>query len=54
MKYNELTIHQKITLKGLFITDKELENYYLVWIVWGFVKAIKYFLNDDLKALPAL
>jgi len=51
MKYTDLTIHQRISLKGLFQTNEELKNYLLVWIVWGFVKAVEYFLNDDLEEL---
>ena len=51
MKYDDLTIHQKISLKGEFETNPKLENYWAVMLLWGFKKAIEYFLNDDLSIL---
>lgn len=50
-KYSDLTIHQRISLKGLFKSEPELENYHIIWICWGYTKAVEYFLNDDLNAL---
>jgi hypothetical protein len=51
MKYTDLTLHQRISLKGYIETNPELRSYALVMVLWGFVKAIEYFLNDDLNSL---
>lgn len=51
MKYKDLTLDQRISLKGCFYTEKGLERYSVVMKLWGFVKAIEYFLNDDLSIL---
>lgn len=51
MRYKDLTLHQRISLKGYFRTEKGLEQYNAVMALWGFVKAVEYFCNDDLSAL---
>ena len=51
MIYKDLTLDQRISLKGYFQTEKGLDRYAAVMILWGFVKAIEYFLNDDLSIL---
>jgi len=51
MKYSELTLDQRITLKGFFQTDKELSCYWAIMIFWDFVKAVEYFLNNDINIL---
>ena len=50
MKYKDLTLNQRISLKGYFQTEKGLERYNVVMVIWGFVTAVEYFLNDDLSA----
>ncbi|MBN4061701.1 hypothetical protein JYU20_00705 [Bacteroidales bacterium AH-315-I05] len=51
MEYNELTVHQKIGLKGYFREDPDFVNYRVVWILWNFKIAIEYFLLDDINIL---
>ncbi len=51
MKYTDLTIDQRIGLKGEFATNPECVNYKAVMALWGFVIAIEYFLNDDISIL---
>lgn len=51
MKYTDLTLHQRISLKGEFQTNPKCKNYYAIMVLWGFIKAIEYFLNDDLSIL---
>jgi hypothetical protein len=48
MRYTDLTIHQRISLKGLFQTDKDLSHYYAAMLLFGFRKAVEYFLNEDI------
>ena len=52
MKYTELNLDQRISLKGLFETEKELVQYRAISLLWDFVKAVEYFLNSDINALP--
>ncbi len=52
MKYTDLTVNQRISLKGYFINMENMARYRMVWIIWGYVKAVEYFLNDDLDELP--
>ena len=47
MEYKELTLDQRISLKGFFQTEQGLERYNAVMILWGFVAAVELFLNDD-------
>ncbi len=47
MKYADLTLDQRITLKGLFQTDKHLARFYAVMILWNFIIAIELFLNNN-------
>lgn len=51
MKYEDLTLNQRIALKGFIETKPELQSYKLVWILWNFKMAVEYFLNDDINAL---
>lgn len=51
MRYIDLTLHQRISLKGEFKTDPALEIYGIIMLLWDFVKAVEYFLNDDLSIL---
>jgi hypothetical protein len=51
MKYEDLTIEQRIALKGHIWNDPELKQIKLVWLLWNFKKAVEYFLNEDLNAL---
>jgi hypothetical protein len=51
MKYRDLSLDQKISLKGEFKTNPICVNYNAAMILWGFVKAIEYFLNDDISIL---
>lgn len=54
MKYEQLTIDQRIGLKGYFKTEPELAQYRMVWLFWGFKKAVEYFLNDDINAINGM
>lgn len=45
MKYEDLTLNQRIGLKGLFQTDPELSSYMAIWILWNFKVAINCFLT---------
>jgi hypothetical protein len=47
LRWQDLTVHQRITLKGLFVTDEELSIYRAVWILWDYRKAIDLFFNDS-------
>ncbi len=51
MEYTDLTLDQRISLKGLFFTDKSLVNYKAIFLLWDFVFAVEYFLNDDTDVL---
>ena len=51
MKYTDLTLDQRITLKGLFETDPDCVNYKAVMAFWGFIEAVEFFLNNDLSRL---
>ena len=51
MKYSDLTLDQRISLKGEFETNPECTNYLLVLRLWDFVTAVEYFLNDDVSVL---
>jgi len=51
MKYSELTLDQRISLKGEFEINPELGCYKAVMILWGFIEAVEFFLNDDLSVL---
>lgn len=60
-KYEDITLHQRISLKGLFtsekecrdigVKDKNMRNFHAVMILWNFKTAIEYFLNDDINIL---
>ncbi len=51
MKYTDLTLDQRISLKGEFQVNPECINYRMVMLLWGFIEAVEYFLNDDLSIL---
>lgn len=51
MKYTDLTLDQRISLKGWFETDKKLVQFRAIMILWDFVKAVEFFLNDDISIL---
>lgn len=51
MKYTDLTIDQRIGLKGQFETNPKMVNYKVVWLLWDFIIAVEYFLNDDINVL---
>lgn len=52
MKYEDLTIHQKISLKGYIQTESSLINCRAIMLLWGYVHAINYFL--DPTCLPPI
>lgn len=63
MKYADLTLHQRISLKGLFTSEKERRDIGLtedesfnclraVMVLWNFKIAIEYFLNGDVSSIP--
>jgi len=47
MIYKDLTLDQRISLKGEFKTNPKLYQYYAIMILWNFVTAVEYFLSDD-------
>lgn len=51
MFYQDLTLDQKISLKGFFFTDKEMYPYRIAMEFFGFKNAIDYFLTDDINVL---
>lgn len=51
MRYEDLTLLQRIGLKGFIENEKELAPLKAIWILWGFKKAVEYFLNEDISAL---
>ncbi|WP_089688618.1 hypothetical protein [Catalinimonas alkaloidigena] len=51
LRYFDLNLHQRISLKGYFEQMPELEDYLLVMTLWGFIPAVNYFLSDDLSVL---
>ena len=52
MKYEDLTIHQRIGLKGFIESDPNLVIYKAIWLLWNFKIAVEYFLNEDLNEIP--
>jgi len=51
MKYKDLTLNQRISLKGIFETDALCYQYKAIMALWNFVIAIEYFLNEDTSIL---
>lgn len=51
MKYTDLSLNERIALKGFISRDPDLAPYKLIWILWDFKTAVEYFLNEDLNAL---
>lgn len=54
MKYEDLTLMQKIGLKGFIDTLPELAPIKAVWILWGFKKAVEYFWDHDIHSLTII
>ena len=54
MKYTDLDIHQRISLKGEFETNEKCNSYLAIMKLFNFVAAVEYFLNDDLDAVRRL
>jgi len=50
-KYTDLTLNQRISLKGEIATNPKLREYRVVRIMWGWVAAIEFFLTDDITIL---
>ena len=46
-KYFDLTLDQRISLKGEFETNPDCIGYKAIMCLWSFIDAIEYFLNDD-------
>lgn len=51
MTYKDLTIHQRISLKGFFHTDDKLTQYKALMLLFGFITAVNYFLTGDINIL---
>lgn len=51
MFYTDLTLDQRISLKGEFETNPKCINYKAVMLFWGFGMAVEYFLNDNISVL---
>jgi len=51
MEYIDLTLDQRISLKGEFKTNPKCINYKAVMVFWNFKIAVEYFLNDDITIL---
>lgn len=51
MRYTDLTLNQRISLKGEFETNPECACYRAIMALWDFVIAIEFFLNDDISIL---
>ena len=51
MNYKDLTLDQKISLKGEFETNPVCYQYKTIMLLWNFVKAVDYFLTDDISLL---
>lgn len=47
MRYEDLTIHQRISLKGFIKTWESLVPYYAIWILWDYRRAINCFLDES-------
>lgn len=51
INYIDLMIDQKISLKGEFETNPICTNYKAIMLLWNFVVAVEFFLNDDISIL---
>ena len=51
MLYQDLTLDQKISLKGFFFTDETLYSYRIAMEFFVFKNAVDYFLTDDINVL---
>lgn len=49
--YTDLTVHQRISLKGEFATNPLLQQYRAIMMFFNFVLAVEYFLNHDTRPL---
>jgi hypothetical protein len=52
IQYEDLTIHQRISLKGYFHTNSKLHAFKIVMKLWDFREAVKTFLNEDYYPNP--
>jgi len=50
-KYTDLTLNQRISLKGEIATNPKLGEYRVVSVMWGWVEAIEFFLTHDITIL---
>lgn len=51
MNYNDLTLDQRISLKGYFETEQSLQNCRAIMLLFDFKTAINYFLSEDVNML---
>lgn len=53
-KYLNMTLDQRISLKGFFEENKDSNEYWLVMKVFGFVAAVNYYLGGNINILKRL
>lgn len=46
-QYSDLTLNQKIALKGYIRTEPCLHIYNTIWLLWGFKEAVNAFLSPS-------
>lgn len=51
MTYENLTLNQKISLKGEFQTNPKLNNYRAIMLLCDFVTAVNFFLKEDISII---
>lgn len=51
MKYTDLNINQRISLKGIFMEGKIMNQCGLLMVCFNFKVAVEFFLNEDMDAL---
>ena len=49
MSYQDLTLHQRISLKGYFQTEDYLDHYRISMLFFGFVDTVNWFLTGDIN-----
>lgn len=52
--YDQLTLDQRISLKGWFEEMKDSNEFWLVLKVFGFVVAVNYYIDGDINVIRAL
>ena len=50
-KYTDLTLNQRISLKGEIAINPKLGEYRVISVMWGWIEAIEFFLTDDITIL---